>query len=115
MVPFSRNHAHVYVVGLEPGQHIFHAVFDFLDLAGAHVLIVFPDRADVGLEDKSFASPGEGGAHAGADLRVGGVEVDVVDAMFFGRVQERPGGAVLIFGKAFAAQSDLADFKSCIS
>ena len=90
------DHAHVDVICLEQGQHFLHAGLHFVNLAGAHILPVFPDGAQVGLDIKFFPAALEGLAYAGPHLRVGGVQVEIVNSQFFRRVEKTHGVSAII-------------------
>ena len=102
------NHAYFHGVGLKVLQEIFKAELDVGQIAGAFILSVFPNGAQVCLQYKFIPPVLQGFAQLSADFWIGCVQVYVVDALFFSRREQffHPG---FIVGEALAAKADLAD------
>ena len=107
------DHADLRVIGLQPAELIGKARLHLVQIPGALVLPVLPDGAQVGLEDEFLPPAPQRAAQAGAELRVGGVEVDAVDPARLHGVHHFPDLRIALAHKAFAPHADLADQQAC--
>ncbi len=102
------NHPHVQVAGIQQAQLLLKPRPHFLHLAGAPVLPLVPDGADMPLQDKFFPPSPDGLPHGGAHLRVGGVKVYAVAAPCQEGVQHLPDRLPGFFQKPLASNAHFA-------
>ena len=100
------DHTHVQIVGVQELHHLLETGLDLIQVSRAKILPVFPDGADVGLDEEFFPPALQRPAHRRTHLRIGGIEVKVVDPQFLGPVKEPGGHCVSILGEPLTAQSD---------
>ena len=109
------DHADLRVVRLQPPELVVKALPHLRQVPGALVLSVLPDGAEVGLEDKFFPPAPQGPAQIGAELRIGGVQVDAVDPARLHGVHQLLHLRIGLVHKALTAHADLADQQACPS
>ena len=102
------DHADFHMVRLQPPELVLEALPDLGDVPGPLVLPVLPDGAEVGLEDELLPPPPEGPAQIRAEVRIGRIEVDAVDARRLADVQPLRSLLRVLLQKALAAHADLA-------
>ena len=103
------DHADVDEAGVQQAEHVLKASLYLCDVPGAQVLAIFPDGAQVGLEDKLVPPALQGAAQVGPHVRIGGVQVDAVDAQLLHLIHKRQDLLIALVHQALAAHSDLAD------
>ena len=109
------HHAQVDVVRVEAGQEVADVLVAELDVAGAQVLALLQDRADVPLQEDVLAAGAQRVAHVGADVGLGHEHVHDVDAGLHRRAHHGLGGGKVRVGHVLAAKADAADAQSRLS
>ena len=109
------NHAHFDVVGAQTLEEVFETLLGFLEVAGAGVLPVLENGADMGLDNHAVAAAFEGCTDVGAGFGVGIVDVDVVDAAIQCHVHQGNGASRIEFFESTTAYADFTYRKACVA
>ena len=109
------NHAHFDVVGAQTLKEVFETLLGFLEVAGAAVLPVLEDGADMGLDNHAVAAAFEGCTDVGSGFGVGIVYVDVVDATIQCHVHQGNGASRIEFFESYTAYTDFTYREACVA
>ena len=109
------NHAHFDVVGAQTLEEVFETLLGFLEVAGAGVLPVLENGADMGLDNHAVAAAFEGCTDVGAGFGVGIVDVDVVDAAIQCHVHQGNGASRIEFFESTTAYADFTYREACVA
>ena len=109
------NHTHLDMVGAQTLKQVLKTLASLLDIAGAGVLPVLKDGADMPLDDHLVATTLKGVANVGTRLGVGVIDVDVVHTAVerHSHKLERCGAVELL--KATAADTDFTDHQAGVA
>ena len=102
------NHADLHPVGFQAGQQVLKPRAHLVDVPGALILFILPDRAQVRLQHKFLPPPPQGTPQLCAHLGVGGVQVNAVYPRCFHLVHQGVHLGRAFPHKALAAHTDLA-------
>ena len=106
------NHAHLDVVGLQAVEEVLEAGLALLHVAGAGVLAVLIDGADVALDDHLVAATLQGVADVGTRLGGAVVDVDIVHAAVEGHRHQLERCRAVQLLEAAASDAYLAHLKT---
>jgi len=103
------DHADVEIVGAEIPHQMLEGQLHLVGTAGAFILALFPDCAEMRLQHEALAPVLHGVGHKAVHGGIGTVKIHAVDAVFERQLKQRTGVLAVFAVESLTAKSDLAD------